>query len=640
MSSYLDDRPPQPRSITRFLFFGLAVAVSATVLSLRLFSLQVTSGGQFQSLAEGNRTVQEAIPSSRGLIYDRTGRLLVANIASYSVRIRPADLPESRRDEVVQTLASLVGMDPADINIAIDSNPGSRFDLVRVASDVPANVASFIAESGDALPGVQIVVETRREYELGPLLSQVLGYTGPVNAREIADLRAQGYQPDDLIGRAGVEASYEDALRGTYGTQTVERDATGRRLDVLRVDQQPVAGESLELSIDVHEQEIAQQALQWGIKTAGLKGGVVIVMNPQTGEILAMVSLPTYDDNLFAQGISGKAYQGLLANKYKPLLNHAISEQYPPGSTYKLVTDSAGLADKKITASTLIRTAGFLTIGTQKFHDWNPSGFGLCNLYCGFGHSSDTYFYQVAAKVGIDRLGYWAKQFGFGAPSGIDLPGEAEGIVPTNQWKLETLGIPIYPGEVYLAGIGQGYDAVTPLQLLNAYCALANGGKLYEPRVVKDILAPDGSVAQAFQPVLLRQLDLSPALLKTMRHAARNVVVVHHTYNLVDLPIVVSGKSGTAQFGLPDSTGRLPFHSWFAAFVPKNPYKTASDPQGFKAAERTDSTLAVLAFAYDSQTKGNAATEIVKYFLQLHFGIRKDYRLPLLLRRGNFYVID
>jgi penicillin-binding protein 2 len=278
-------------------------------------------------------------------------------------------------------------------------------------------------------------------------------------------------------------------------------------------------------------------------------------------------------------------------------------------------------------------------IGTQRFNDWNPGGFGLCNLYCGFGNSSDTYFYQVAAKVGIDRLGYWAKEFGFGAPTGIDLPGEAGGTVPTNQWKLETLGVPIYPGEVYLAGIGQGYDAVTPLQLLNAYCALANGGKLYEPRIVKDILAPDGSVAQAFQPVLLRNLDLAPSILKTIRGAARNTVVIRHTYNLVDMPIVIAGKSGTAQFGIPDSKGRLPYHSWFVAFVPKNPWKTTADPQGYNASQRTDSELAVIAFAYDSQTLGNASQEIVKYYLQLHYDIKKDYRLPRLLRKGNFYVI-
>jgi penicillin-binding protein 2 len=640
MSTFVEGERPESRSFIRFLTFGLAVVIGASVLTIRLFALQVSSDGRFAALAESNRTVQQAIPSTRGLIYDRNGTPLVTNIAAYSIRIRPADLPESRRQDVVDTVASLVGMDATDINIAIDSTPGSRYDLVRVAADVDPAVASFIAESGQELPGVQIVVETRRRYELGPLVSQILGYTGPVNAKEIAELRQEGYQPDDLIGRAGLEASYEEALRGTYGIETIERDASGRRLQVLQVDQQPVAGASLELSIDVNEQRYAEQALRWGMKTAGLKGGVVIVMNPQTGEILAMVSLPTYDNNQFAEGISNKQYQVLLQNKYKPLLNHAISEQYPPGSTYKLVTGSAGLADHKITATSTIRTAGFLRLGSATFHDWNNRGFGLCNLYCGFGHSSDTYFYQVAARVGIDRLGYWAKDLGFGARTGVDLPAETNGIVPTNHWKLDTLGEPIYPGEVYLAGIGQGYDAVTPLQLLNAYCALANGGTLYEPRIVHDIVGPDGTVIQAFKPVVLHKLKLSAEILKTMRRASRNVVVVRHTYNLVDMPIIVAGKSGTAQFGLPDKQGRLPFHSWFAAFVPKDPRIKPGDPQGFKAAERTDAPLAVLAFAYDSQTKGNAATEIVKAYLQLHFKIDKDYRLPNLLRRGNFYVID
>jgi len=640
MNTYLDGRPVDPRSFLRFLAFGLAMIVGASVLSVRLFALQVGSDGHFSALAQSNRTVQQPIPSTRGLIYDRNGVPLVTNVASYSVRIRPADLPESRRQSVVDMLARLVGLDPTDINVAIDSNPGSRFDLVRVASDVDPDVASFIAESSSDLPGVQIVVDTRRAYNLGPLVSQVIGYTGPVNAQEIANLRQAGYQPDDLIGRQGLEAAYEAQLRGTYGLETVERDASGRRLQVLQVDQQAVAGDSLRLSIDVNEQRYAQQALQWGMRTAGLKGGVVIVMNPQTGEILAMVSLPTYDDNQFAQGITGKQYTALLSNKLKPLLNHAISEQYPPGSTYKLVTGSAGLADHKITATSPIQTFGSIRLGGAVFHDWNNAGFGMCNLYCGFGHSSDTYFYQVAARVGIDRLGYWSKDYGFGAKTGVDLPSEASGTVPTNAWKLDALGEPIYPGETFLAGIGQGYDAVTPLQLLNAYCSLANGGTLYEPRIVHDIVGPDGQVVQTFKPVVDHQLKLSPAVLKTMRHAARNVVVVRHTYNLVDMPIIVAGKSGTAQFGLPDSRGVLPYHSWFAAFIPKNPYLSASDPQGFKAAERTDSQLAVLAFAYDSQTKGNAATEIVKAFLQYHFHIKKDYLLPNNLRRGNFYVIN
>lgn len=640
MNTYLDGPKVQSRSFLRFFVFGIAAILGSSVLSVRLFALQVGSDGHFAALAQSNRTVQQPIPSTRGLIYDRNGVPLVTNVASYSVRIRPADLPESRRQAVVEMLAKLVGLDPTDINVAIDSNPGSRFDLVRVASDVDPDVASFIAESSSDLPGVQIVVDTRRAYDLGPLVSQVMGYTGPVNAQEIATLRAAGYQPDDLIGRAGLEAQYEAELRGTYGLETIERDVTGRQLQVLQVDQEPVPGDSLRLSIDVREQRYAQEALDWGIKTAGLKGGVVIVMNPQTGEVLAMVSMPTYDDNQFAQGISTKQYKALLDNKYKPLINHAISEQYPAGSTYKLVTGSAGLADHKITANTLIHTAGYLQLGAARFHDWSPNGFGMCNLNCGFGNSSDTYFYQVAARVGIDRLGYWAKNYGFGSQTGIDLPAEASGIVPTNAWKLNTLGSPIYPGETYLAGIGQGFDAVTPIQLLDAYCALANGGTLYEPRIVHDIIGADGKVVQAFRPVVDHKLLLSPAILRTMRHAARTVVTIRHTYNMVDMPIVVAGKSGTAEFGAANSTGSLPFHTWFVAFIPKDPYKSASDPGGYLASERTDSQLAVLAFAYDSGTKGNAATEIVKEYLQLHYHIQKDYRLPNLLRRGNYTVID
>ncbi len=450
-------------------------------------------------------------------------------------------------------------------------------------------------------------------------------------------MKPDGYLPDDLLGKTGVEAEYETALRGTYGIQSVQKDASGRKLQVLQTTKEPVAGNSLQLTVDVQEQQWAQQALEWGMGLAGLKRGVVIVMNPQTGEILAMVTLPTYDDNAFAHGISNADYQALVDDPNKPLTNHAISEHFPPGSTYKLVTGTGGLADGKITPTTKIKTAGYLTLGSTKFFDWNHRGFGACNIMCGFGHSSDTFFFQVAGMLGIDRLAYWANQYGFGQRTGIDLPGEVPGIVPSNQWKQEALGTEIYPGEVYQAGIGQGYDVVTPLQLINAYAALANGGTLYQPQIVRDVVDADGNVVQAFEPKVLHQLDVDPGVLTTMRKAARNVVLLRHTYNLVDLPIVVAGKSGTAEFGTKDAQGRLPFHSWFVAFVPKDPAVTAKDPTGLKAIARTDSDLVVLAFAYDSRTVGNAATEIVKYYLQLHYGIDKDYRNFDLLERGNFY---
>jgi penicillin-binding protein 2 len=629
VTTYLDHHPAPMRRLSRFLAFGLVVVLAVGGLSARLFYLQIVDGGRFSTLATRNRTVLEAVPSPRGLIYDRSGRALVTNVPTFAVKLRPADLPQAQRPQVVDRLAALLGMDAAEINATIDGNPGSNFDLVRIKGDVDENTARLIAEAGFDLPGVQIAVEARRDYTYGSLFSQILGYTGPVSADELAQLKAKGYLPDDLLGKTGLETEYETELRGTYGSQNVERDAAGRRTQVLQTVGEPVAGDSLNLTIDTKEQKYAQTALQWAMKEIGLKRGVVIAMNPQTGEIVALVSLPTYDDNLFARGISNTDYQSLVTNPDRPLLNHATQEHFPPGSTYKLVTGTGGLADQKITANTQLQTKAFLTLGSTRFYDWNRRGFGPCDIYCGFGHSSDTFFFQVAGMLGIDRLGYWAKQFGFGQQTGIDLPGEVSGIVPTNQWKEDTLGARIFEGETYQAGIGQGYDVVTPIQLINAYAALANGGTLYQPQIVHDIVAPDGTVVRPFKKKILRKLDVPASVLKTMRNAARNVVLVRHTYNLVDMPIKIAGKSGTAEFGTRDAEGRLPFHSWFVGFVPKDPYNGNFDSH--------DSQLIVLAFAYDSRTKGNAATEIVKYFMQLHFGIKKDYRLTDLLQRSNFY---
>ena len=637
MTPYLDARQSPGRPGSRFLIFGIAAIVAIGGLTTRLFYLQIVTGAQYAELSQGNREVEQAIPSTRGLMYDRRGRELVKNVKTFAVKVRPVDLPEERRDDVVARLAALLKLEIADINGAIDGNPGSRFDLVRIASDVPDETAHLISESGDDLPGVEVVVETRRQYPEGPLLAQILGYTGPVAPDQLAELKEEGYLPDDLIGRTGLEAFYESDLRGTYGSETVQRDATGRKLQVLETTSQAQGGNSLELTIDVKEQQYAQRALQWGMRAAGLKRGAVIVMNPQTGEVLAMVTLPTYDDNVFSRGISPKDYGKLLKDKNKPLLNHAVQAHYPPGSTYKLVTGSGALADDKISPTTRVTTRPYLTLGRTKFWEWNRRGWGAINIKDGFAHSSDTFFFQLAGMLGIDRLAHWAREYGFGAKTGIDLPGEVSGIVPSNTWKQAAIGEPVYPGETYQAGIGQGYDVVTPIQLINAYAALANGGKLYQPQVVRQIVGPDGTIVRPFKPKLIRRIDVPRSDLRTMREAARHVELVRHTYNLVDLPIVSAGKSGTAEFGLRDSKGRLPFHSWFVAFVPKNPNKVASDPEGLKAVAREDAQLVVLAFAYDSRTKGNAATEIVKYYLQLHFRIKQDFRNFYLLERGNFY---
>jgi penicillin-binding protein 2 len=625
---YLVQHRERDRRPIRFVAFGLAMVLIFSLLTVRLGYLQISNAKTYAAKAEANRTATASIPSPRGLIYDRAGRLLVANVASYSVKITPSDLPFDQRDTVATRLGALLNMQPSDILATVDSATGSRFDPVRIAQDVPKAAADVVSESSAQLPGVSVAIETRRDYTMGPLMSHILGYTGPVDATQYARLQASGYLPDDMIGKAGLEATFESTLRGTYGQQLIERDATGKDLQVLKTTQAAVPGASLTLTIDTTMQRQAQTALQWGMKLAGLKRGVFIVMNPQTGEVLAMVSLPTYDDNLFAKGISQADFQKLATDKNQPLIDNSVQSQFPPGSTFKLVAGSGALQDRKITSTSKISTRPYVTIAGTKFWDWNHAGFGQCNINCGFGNSSDTFFYQVATMLGADRLAYYAHAYGFGQPTGIDLPGEASGIIPSNAWKVATFGQPMYAGDTAWAGIGQGYVDVTPIQLITAYAALANGGKLYRPQLVETITGPDGNVIKSFQPDLVRKLPISQANLRIMRVAARATVTLRHTYNLVDMPIAVAGKSGTAEFGVKDKLGRLPYHTWFVGWVNQNPAS--------KDFSQTNSQLMFLAFAYSSQTIGNAATEIAKDFLQIHFHIKHNYLLPQLMKKGNF----
>jgi penicillin-binding protein 2 len=626
------------RRPARFVVFAIAVAVVMSGLTVRLSSMQLSGstrpgGAPAAAAGESRRTALQPV-STRGLIFDRAGRPLVANAPTFTVRVRPADLPLSRRPEVVERLAGLLDTTAGAINSSLDTGSASRFDAVAIAHDVPEATARLIAEDGLTLPGVEVTVEPRRDYLAGALMTQVLGYTGAVSAEAYGALAEKGYLADDRIGQAGLELTYETELRGAYGTERVEKDGTGRTVRVIGIETPPTAGSSLVLTIDTKEQKLAEKALKWGLSQAGLKRGAIVVLNPQTGEVLAMVSLPTYDANQFSRGITNAQFKALVDNPHKPLINHAIGDIQPPGSTYKLVTGLGGLADKVITTTSTLTSKPYVQLGDTKFWEWNKQGWGPLTITEGFGHSSDTYFYQLSHRLGIERLAYWATQLGFGSPTGIDLPFEAAGLVPTDQWKMDRFGEPIYPGEVLQAGIGQGYDLATVLQVANAYAAVANGGRLYQPQVVREIRDADGTVVRSFEPKLIRKVKAPTAALTTMRQAARRVVTSRHTYNLADLPIVVAGKTGTSEFGVRDKNGVLPYSHWFAGFVPKSAWKK-DNPSG--DVTKPDSELAFAVFTYDSRTLGNVATEVAKYYLQLHFGIEKDYRIPELLKRTNFY---
>jgi penicillin-binding protein 2 len=620
------------KSVYRFAAFVLAVAVGMTALGARMFYLQLLQGQTSALAGSGAATAVESIPSTRGIIYDSTGNVLAQNVVSYSVTVTPSDLPLAEEPIVAQRLGSLLNANPVDIETAIDGATGSLYEPVKIADNVPVAVARFIEENSDSLPGVAVVAGQLRQYPTGPLFGEVLGYTGQITAAQYAQDKSAGYSSSDVVGQNGLEYSYQSQLRGTYGDQIVALDAAGKPIPgLVTADKPAIPGDSLTLTISSKEQQYAQQALQWGMTASGVTRGVIIVENPQNGNILAMVSLPSYNDQLFANGISNTDFQNLLSDPSQPLLNKAIAAQYAPGSTFKLVTGTAGLEDRpacqtdafnyclngatNFSATSQLLSQPYIQVGAFKYWEWNKTGWGPLDINLGVAYSSDTFFYQLSRMLGVDNLTYWASQYGFGSPTKIDLPFEATGIVPTNAWKEQNTGEPMYTGEIMQAGIGQGYDASTPLQLLDAYCALANGGKLYQPHVVQSITdGATGKVTQ-IQPTLLNTVPASAQTLQTMRLATRAVVTTRHTYNLVDLPIKVAGKTGTAEFGVIDQYGRLPYHEWFVGYTPGDPYNGDFT--------QPDSQLAVVSFMYGADTWGNVTTEVVKYYLMLHYGLVK-----------------
>ena len=561
------------------------------------------------------------------MIFDREGRPVAVNTANWTLYARPADLPKEAipRDAVLARAAQLTGADLLLLRQRLEAFTGSPFDLVPLAREIGQDAALLIGEQHEQLPGIEVGAQARREYLNekgdidGSLLAHLVGYTAPVSKTEVRALSEDGYLRDDVIGRDGVEASFERELRGSYGADLYERDAGGRPVKAVERLSDPVAGVNLMLTIDARMQRIATETLQWGLEAAGVAQGVTIVMNPQTGEILAMVSLPSYDNNKFAGGISPTDYAAYLEDPTKPLRNHAIADIYPPGSTFKLVTGLAALEEGVTTVARRWPTYACYQIpdapAGQCLFDWNRAGFGPLSIVDAYAKSSDTFFYQMAIGLGVERLGGWAQELGFGQESGIRLPSEAGGTVVSKAWA-QAQGRPdVFTGELAMAGIGQNAIAVTPLQLLNAYAAIANGGDLMRPMIVRGETDRAGSLVRAYAPEVIRTLAASADDMRTMRIGAREVITTGHASNIRDLrlPGALSGKTGTAEFGTPTSQGVLPFHSWFVAYLPSS-------------AGATDADLAIVTFTYAAVVRGNVSLEVVKYFLQEWFDLDQDLR--------------
>src|SRR5438094_5648425 len=572
----------------RFAAVGLAIVLVFGGLTARLYDLQIVRGDYYGALSQQNRILRLPVRAERGSVTDRNGRPLVVNIPGFEVSIIPVDLPRARESELALRLGALLGLPTEAVQGAITAQrQRNPYEPVRVSpTPVPREIAVAVSERGELFPGVRVEPGSIRFYQDGELYAPVIGYTGPVTEGELDDLREKGYLLDDDIGRTGLEATYEKYLRGTYGWREVERDAAQREIKTLARGA-PTVGNTVVLTIDDRLQKLLDGELRKGVLEDKFTQGVGIALNPQNGDILAMVSIPGYDNNAFARGISAKEIAALNADDRHPLVNKATSDIYPPGSTFKLVTGLSALSEGTANRDTTVNVSAMsFSVSGTPFYDWRAHG--TLNFVTGFAHSSDIYFYTLAAGtpfapsvrgVGPDAIAKYGRMLGFGAPTGIDIPNEASGIMPDPQWKQRTFDEPWTIGNTYHEAIGQGYVAVTPLQLLNAYASVANGGTVFVPHLLKDVQDAQGNVTYTKQPEVARKLEMKPEDLRLIRESARTVVTIGHAY-MPGLKLPIAGKTGTAEFGSStgkDSAGRnlLGFHNWFVSFMPK---QDNSDP--------------------------------------------------------------
>ncbi len=564
------DQPPTKRAL---LVFRLLVIVFVAILAFRLIGLQIVQGQQNYSLAEGNRLKTEPIPALRGLFYDSHGTPLVKNVANYSVVLNLSELPTKTitKTAFLAQVASALSLDPAalDHQIATDRNFSQLTLLDNLSRDQAMNYELELNDRN--LNGVSVETVPIRQYSPAvPDLGHLLGYIGKVSAADLAS--RPGILPTGIVGKAGLEQQYDQMLQGTPGITTLEVDSTGRAIRSVG-NQPPQSGQSIVLSLDSDVQTIASSALQTAINLNHATSGAAVALDPRTGNVLAMVSAPSFDNNLFSQNGNKAAVQAALTDPLSPLLNRAIAGRYPSGSTIKPVIASGALQEGVVTANTKFDTSQPITAGPQTFHDWKQHG--ISDIKQAIAQSNDIFFYTVGGGhgsiggLGIDRLDKYLQKFGFGSQTGIDLPGEAAGNVPTPAWKKKVQNERWFLGDTYNLSIGQGGFLITPLQLANAISAIANGGTLYEPKMVKSFIDSTGQSKDV--PSVPRVSNIIDAAnIATVREGMHQAVQPGGTAHFIlgSVPIDMGAKTGTAQ----TSASLTNTHAWFTAFAPfQNP---------------------------------------------------------------------
>lgn len=554
---------------SKVLLVFLAIAFS--VLVVRLWYLQVIRGNEFQRLSENNRIRIRENPADRGIVFDRKGRILAENRPSFEVYLVPEDLRENL--EVVRTVGTTLRVGPEEIREKIKTlgrkNP---YRPMRVKVDIDWKELAFLETNRVHLPGLLINMRLRRSYPYGEMAAHLLGYVGEVDENDLKQGGERPYRPGAFVGKYGIEQRWEPELRGVDGGRQIEVDAMGREIKPLR-SVRPIPGNNLYLTIDLDLQEAAEEAFEG-------KNGALVAMDPNTGKILAMLSKPSFDPGAFASGITLEEWKALVENPSHPLQNKVIQGQYPPGSVFKIVTAIAGLETGAITPDTALLCTGRMTYGNREFRCAKEGGHGTLTLHRALAESCDVFFYQVGLKVGVDQIAHYARALGLGRPTGIPLPNEKSGTVPSSAWKKKRFGTPWYSGETLSVAIGQGYVNATPLQLLLLISAVANGGKLFVPQVVERVENALGVPLKEYAPVQVGKVEISDRTLRAVREGLWGAVNEPGGTGRASAikGIGVAGKTGTAQVVRMEKnfrrgdTMRLPpqfrDHGWFVAYAP------------------------------------------------------------------------
>jgi len=542
----------------RLLFLRIFFVVAFFLYGVRLFSMQILAGDLHRAQAQDISRRTEIVRAQRGEIFDRSfTQPLAMNVDTFSVSIIPAEVPRGQLPELIETLAEIIGITPEEIESRVPPRYHRLFHPMEIAGNVPFQVIATLAERRVSLPGVTWNNRSVRSYAEMGSLAHIIGYVGDITREELTHLFNYGYQQGDIIGRTGIERQYDDLLRGRHGLETRIVDARGLRIPGQGSRVPPETGKNLVLTIDRRIQTLAEEAL-------GPRVGSIVVLRPGTGEVLAMVSYPWFDPNIFVQG-DRAAYQALLAHPHNPLMNRAIQSAYVPASTFKIVLSTAIYSQNAFPPDRTIVCHGSIRFGGRTWHCWRRAGHGRMNLTGGLAHSCNIYYFIVGRDfLGVDNIVHYSREMGFGRLSGIDLPGEVAGFIPTPQWKQRRFHEPWFDGDTMNMAIGQGFTLVTPLQMANSVAMIVNDGRIYQPRLLKEVRHPiTGEVLERTEPTVLHEADIDPSVFAAVRSDLRATITGGTATILNRIALPIGGKTGTGEVGLQDR-----WHSWFVAFGP------------------------------------------------------------------------